>query len=74
MFAADTTLSRSSKGTQCLLSSEKNPPCDRFSSKKLNINPAKCDAICLDRSKPVKIIKCLLNWITKHLTNTWEFI
>ena len=55
MFADDTTLFQSSKGTQCLLLSEMKPVCDWFPSNKFTVNPNKCEAMCFGRGKPETI-------------------
>ena len=55
MFADDTTLIQSGKGTQCLFPSEMKPVCDWLLSNKLTIIAAKCEAMCFSRGKPEKI-------------------
>ena len=51
MFANDTTLIQSGKGTKCLFPSEMKPVSDWLSNK-LTIIPVKCEAMCFVCGKP----------------------
>ena len=64
MFADDTTLIKSGKRVDPLLSQEINCVRDWFSSNKLTVNPEKCEAMCFGYGKPdtIKIGVSELNY------------